>query len=219
MIKAVIFDFDGVLVDSNEAWIDILNRSSQAAGVNKRLTYDDIKPHYGKPIKDVFRSAHPKLGRDGDVLEVMYTNFVNFATEDEFVDSIKTIKGIKNSLRKLRKKYRLAVGSANSRRLLNGFLAKLGLSKYFDFVVSGNDVANGKPNPEMLLKIINNFGISPGEAVYVGDSISDIIAAKRAKVRSVVVLTGALSLEQAQDLRPDFIVNDATQLQEVLSCM
>jgi len=219
MIKVVIFDFDGVLVDSNEAWAEIFNKASKAAGVNRNFTYDDIKPHYGKPYIEVFRSAHPRFSQDRDVLDAMYSNFISLATSDQFVDSFKAIGGIKSALGKLKKRCRLAVGSGNNKRLLNGFLAKLGLSKYFDFVVSGDDVKNGKPSPDMLLKIINHFGVSPHEAVYVGDSGSDIIAAKRAKVRSVAVLTGALSLEQAQDLRPDFIVNDVTQLQDVLSCI
>lgn len=219
MIKVVIFDFDGVLVDSNEAWADIFNKASKAAGVKKDFTYDDIRPHYGKPYVEVFKSAHPKFRENHDVMQVMYTNFINLATSDEFADSFKMIRGLKGTLGRLRKKCRLAIGSGNSKGLLNGFLAKLGLSSYFDFVVSGDDVKNGKPSPDMLLKIIDHFGVSPREAVYVGDSGPDIIAAKRAKMRSVAVLTGALSREEAQELGPDFIVNDVTRLQGVLSCM
>ena len=218
MIKVVIFDFDGVLADSNEAWADIFDRASKAAGVKKNITYDDIKEHYGKPYTEIFRNAHPKL-KDGDVLELMYKNFIELATSDEFADSLTTFRGLKNTLGKLKKRRWLAVGSGNSKHLLNRFLSKLGLSKYFDLVVSSDDVKKGKPNPEMLLKIIKHFHVTPKEALYVGDSTSDIIAAKRAKMKSVAVLTGALSEKQAEKLKPDFIVKDATQLQEVLSCM
>jgi phosphoglycolate phosphatase-like HAD superfamily hydrolase len=71
----------------------------------------------------------------------------------------------------------------------------------------------------MLLKIIDHFGVDPAETVYVGDSESDIIAAKSAKTVSVAVLSGALDKEQARDLKPDFIIKDATHLPEVLECM
>ena len=219
MIKAVIYDFDGVLVDSNEAWAEIYGKAMNAAGVKKKFTYDDIKHHYGKSYIEVFKGTNPKFKHNEDVLEVMYSNFLNLATKDEFLHSFNTIGGIKGSLAELKKRFKLAVGSGNSKRLLNRFLEKLGLMEYFDFVISGNDVKNGKPSPDMLLKVIEHFRIKPDEAVYVGDTTNDVIAAKRAKMRCVVVLTGALDREEAEQLKPDFIIEDATKLPEVLKCM
>ena len=219
MIKVVIFDFDGVLVDSNELWVEIFNRASVASGIKKKFSYDDIKPHYGKPLVDVLKSAHPRFKHDDNVLEVMYNNFLGFASKEDFVDSFRTFSGMKGTLSKLKQHYKLAVGSGNGRKLLLRFLEKLGIMDYFDMVVSGNDVDNGKPSPDMLLKIIDHFGVKPGEAVYVGDSESDIMAAKNAKTVSVAVLTGALDKEQAKELKPDYIIKDATHLPEVLECM
>ncbi len=71
----------------------------------------------------------------------------------------------------------------------------------------------------MLLKALDHFGISPEEAVYVGDAKSDILAAKRAGMRSIAVLSGALSRTDAEELGPDEIVYDATKVPEVLACM
>ncbi len=219
MIKVVVFDFDGVLVDSNEAWADIFSKAANSAGVKKNFTYDDIKPHYGKPYVEVFKCAHPRFRDDSGVMEAMYSNFIKLATEDGFSNSFRTIGGMKKSLADLKKRYKLAVGSGNSRKLLDKFLKKLGLFEYFDMVVSGDEVKNGKPYPDMLLKIIDHFGIRPEEGVYIGDSEADIIAAKRAKMKSVAVLTGALSRDQASDLHPDCIVDDATDIGEVIECM
>ncbi len=219
MIKVIIFDFDGVLVDSNELWIEIFNQASDASGLGKRFTYEDIKPHYGKPLVEVFKGSHRRFRDDENMLEVMYTNFMGLANTEEFAESFKTFDGIKGTLGKLRGKYKLAVGSGNSRKLLLRFLDKLGLTDYFDMVISGDEVENGKPNPDMLLKIRDRFGVRSGEAVYVGDSKNDIDAAKRAKMRSVAVLSGALSRQQAKRMDPDFIIEDATHLPEVLPCM
>lgn len=219
MIKVVVFDFDGVLVDSNEAWAEIFNKAANSAGVKKDFTYDDIKPHYGKPYVEVFKSAHPRFRHDSGVMEAMYSNFIKLASKDDFSNSFGTIAGMKSSLRELRKKYKLAVGSGNCRRLLEKFLKQLGLIEYFEMVISADDVEKGKPYPDMLIKVIEHFGIKPSEGVYVGDSEADIICAKRAKMRSVAVMTGALSREQAEDLNPDCILDDATELGEVLECM
>jgi pyrophosphatase PpaX len=219
MIKVVIFDFDGVLVDSNEAWAGAFSKASRSVGIKKEFTLDDIRPHCGKSYMEVLRNTLPKYSAEADVMDAMYANFISLATSDEFIKSFREIKGIKGMLRWLKKRCRLAVGSGNSKKLLNGFIEKLGMGKYFDLVVSGDEVKRGKPNPDMLLKIIRHFKVSPKEALYVGDARSDIIAAKRANIRSVAVLTGALNREEAEELNPDFIVSDATQLQELLSCM
>jgi HAD superfamily hydrolase (TIGR01549 family) len=219
MIKVVVFDFDGVLVDSNEAWADIFSKASRSAGVKREFTYDDIRPHYGKPYMEVFKRAHPRFRHDSGMMEAMYSNFIKLATKDDFHNSFKTIGGLKSTLGKLKKRFKLAVGSGNSRRLLDRFLKRLGLYKYFDMVVSGDEVENGKPSPDLLLKIIDHFGIRPQEAVYVGDSEADITAAKRAKMRSIAVLTGALDREHAIMMKPDFVIEDAAKLGEVLECM
>ena len=216
MIKVVIFDFDGVLVDSNEAWLDLFNRASKVSGSDQTITYDEIKPHAGKSYIEFLKGTRPKLSRDNDALGVIYTNFINMAMEDDFINSFKMIRGLKDSLRRLGKRYRLAVSSGNNRVLLNRFIRMLGLSEYFDLLVSSDDVENGKPSPDMLIKVVEHFGIAPEEAVYVGDSGSDVVAAKRAKMKSIVVLTGALDRSEAVRLKPDFILDDVTCLQEVL---
>jgi len=219
MIKVVIFDFDGVLVDSNEAWAEALGKAFEATGVDKKVTYDDIKPHYGKPYVEVFRGVHPKCRNDKDTLECMYKNFMEIAESDEFSDSMNTIKGTRRFLGQMKKKFRLAVGSGNSRRVLNRFLKKLKLEKYFEATVAGDEVRRGKPSPDLLLEAIRKLRVKPSEAVYVGDSESDIIAAKKAGVKSIAVLTGALDMKAAKKLKPDYIAEDVTKIQEALKCM
>lgn len=218
MIKLVVFDFDGVLVDSNEAWAGAYREAAERAGIPGDFSYDDIKCHFGKPYIEVFRNSSRAPAED-ETIEKLYDHFVDITSTEEFTSSMKRIKGVKKSLSDLKKSVRLAVGSGNSRNMLNGFLSKLGLTKYFDLVVSGDDVSKGKPSPDMLLKAAKHFGVKPREAVYVGDSGCDIIAAKRAGMCSVAVLTGVLTREEALRLRPDFIVEDATKISEVLACL
>ena len=89
----------------------------------------------------------------------------------------------------------------------------------FDLVVAGDDVKNGKPHPDMLLAALEHFHIEPHEAVYVGDAAADILAAKNAGMASIAVLTGALNRLEAENLNPDYIVEDVTKIHEALSCM
>jgi phosphoglycolate phosphatase-like HAD superfamily hydrolase len=217
MIKLVVFDFDGVLVDSNEAFAGAYKEATERAGVHQDFTYDDIKSQLGKPYIEVFKGSGGAC--DEETLERVYSHFVDITSSEDFTSSVKHIKGVKRSLFNLKKSVRLAVGSGNSKRMLNGLLSKLGLTRYFDFVVSGDDVKKGKPSPDMLIKAMKHFRVKPREAVYVGDSRHDIMAAKRAGMRSVAVLTGVLTREEAKRLHPDFIVEDATKVHEVLACL
>ncbi len=219
MIKLVMFDFDGVLVDSNEAWADVYMKSASDAGLSKKVTYDDLKPHYGKPYIEFFKAAFPGVENDKHVTEKLYNSFVSLASSDDFTLSFKPIAGVKGMLSELKKSFKLTLGSGNSRRILGKFIKKLGFDEYFDLVVAGDDVDNGKPHPDMLLKAVKHFDIEPEEAVYVGDAAADIMAAKNAGVRSIAVLTGALSRPEAENLNPDYIIEDATKIHDALSCM
>jgi len=219
MIKLVVFDFDGVLVDSNEAWADIYSRAAKATGLKKDVAYDDIKEHYGKPYIDVLRAAYPEVTNDESTVERMYSNFIDLASSEDFGSSFKLIKGARKTLDELKGRFTLAVGSGNTKRMLEKFLKKFRLADYFRFIVTIDDVKKGKPSPDMLIKAIRHFNVKPEEAVYVGDAASDVLAAKRAGMRSVAVLTGALGKEEAVKLKADYVVEDVSKLPEVLSCM
>jgi HAD superfamily hydrolase (TIGR01549 family) len=219
MIKLVMFDFDGVLVDSNEAWADVYMKSASDAGLRKKITYDDLKPHYGKPYIEFFKAAFPGVEDDKHVTEKLYSSLLNLSSAEDFPSSFKQISGVKNALSELKKHFKLALGSGNSRRMLGKFMRRLGFDGYFDLVVTGDDVDNGKPHPEMLLKAVEHFDVRPEEAVYVGDAPADVVAARNAGVKSVVVLTGALSRAEAENLNPDYIVEDVTKIREAISCM
>lgn len=219
MIKLIMFDFDGVLVDSNEAWADVYKKSASDAGLRKKITYEDLKPHYGKPYIEFFKAAFPEISDDKGVAEKLYSSFVNLSSSEELPDSFRVIPGVNDSLTKLKKNFKLALGTGNSRRIIGKFMNRLGFDKYFDLVVAGDDVVNGKPHPDMLLKALNHFNLEPDEAVYVGDAPADILAAKNAGMKSVVVLTGALSRIEAENINPDVIIEDVTKLPEVVSCL
>ena len=122
MIKVVIFDFDGVLVDSNEAWADIYSRASKAAGIKESVNSEDIIKHFGRPYSEVFRGSHPRHAGDADLMGVVYENLFEMASSDDFIRSFKSIRGIRDSLAELKKTHKLAVCSGNSRGLLENFL-------------------------------------------------------------------------------------------------
>jgi HAD superfamily hydrolase (TIGR01549 family) len=101
-----------------------------------------------------------------------------------FIKGMKIEPDLKGLLEKIRPKYKTAIAT-NRSDTMQGILAEHGLGGYFDFVVCALDVKNPKPHPESLIKILDHFDIKSSEAIYVGDSVLDEMAAKGAGVKLV----------------------------------
>ncbi|MCK4429010.1 MAG: HAD-IIIA family hydrolase, partial [Candidatus Aenigmarchaeota archaeon] len=106
------------------------------------------------------------------------------------------------------KKIKIGVATGNNRENMNYILSKNNMESKIDFSVSDEDVKKGKPDPEMLLKILKSAKINPDEVLYVGDAFFDIETAKNAGVKSCAVLTGVLNKKEAEESKPDFIFDD-----------
>ena len=92
---------------------------------------------------------------------------------------------------------------------MRGVLVEHGLERCFDIVVSALDVKNPKPHPDLLLKILEHFGIKPSQAIYVGDSVLDEMAAKAAGVPLVAY--------NNKDLSADYHIINLKELEAMLT--
>ena len=115
--------------------------------------------------------------------------------------------GLKSLLEKIRPKYKTAIAT-NRSDTMQGIIAEHGLEGYFDLVVCALDVKNPKPHPESLIKIVEHFGIKPSQAIYVGDSVLDEMAAKAAGIPLVAY--------NNKDLSADYHITNLKELEEML---
>lgn len=180
MLKVIIFDVDGVLVDTKEANIDLYQTLLRMSGypvpsreavlkcfhlslwhsIEKLIGTKD--PEKIKPIWD--------LGHDPSV-----RNYQLF----EFPEKVESI------LEKLHKKYKLAIVTSRIRIGIDDVFRAKDIKHLFDVVVTFEDYKNPKPHPEPLLVALEKLGVNADEAIYIGDSDSDIVAAKAAGMRSI----------------------------------
>lgn len=172
-IRAVIYDCDGVLVDSVES---------------NRAYYNHILARFG--LSEVTQSQMDLVltGTGKSVLEALFEGspFAETAREyqlqlpaDAFLDLAKPEPHIHEVLRRLRTGCRTAVATNRGKSLVP-LLEMLGMSDLFDVLVSSNDVTRNKPDPECLFIILTRFGLAPDEVLYVGDSDVDRETAARA---------------------------------------
>lgn len=205
MLKAIIFDFDGVIVKSNYPGARVLEKILLEHGV--KMSAKQLFPHYGEHPRHILQEM---LHRNH--IEKIVLDYKKIMTSREYVRRVRTVKGAKRALSALKRKYKLALASGAVKVSLWKVLNHIAARKDFSVVLSGDDVKLGKPHPELLLKALKRLKVSRGEAVYVCDAPNDVLAARRAGVKSVVVLTGVLNRKTAKKLKPDYIISDITKL-------
>jgi beta-phosphoglucomutase family hydrolase len=182
-----IFDWDGVVIDSSaqheKSW-ELL-----AAEIGKPLPTGHFKKGFGKKnqliIPEILAwSRDPEeIERLGDRKEELYRELVGQGGMTVLPGARELLKGLKAS------GIPRAVGSSTSRTNLNSIFTSTGLGEFFDAVVSGDDVTNGKPAPDVFLKAAELLGIPPRRCVVFEDALFGIEAAQRAGMKVVAVAT------------------------------
>jgi HAD superfamily hydrolase (TIGR01509 family) len=209
MIKAILFDMDGVLIDSLEAnylhfnaWVKHFNKS-EISFENYQENYWGC--HFNDQIKKFF----------GKVSEEKQKEMLNYYTKisSQFIKKQKLYPGVKNILKNLKKKYKLALVTSTLSKLTENVLNHFSIKKFFDVVIDGEMIKNPKPAPDAVLLACKKLKIKPGEAVYVGDNFQDVKAGKKAGC-STIAITTTSSIEELKDA--DKIINNLNELIKVI---
>lgn len=174
MIKAILFDIDGVLVDSSEANISFKQMLFKKAG------YDDFDKElhnsFHKPLRQVIEEVLRSKNTYSDE-EVQRIFELALDPSIREVDKFKFSPDLIKILENLHKKYTLGIVTSRIRYGVDEIFKLQPIEKYFDVVVSFDDVDNYKPHPEPLEKALVKLNLQPDEAIYIGDSDTDILAA------------------------------------------
>jgi pyrophosphatase PpaX len=205
----VVFDLDGTLVDT----IGLIVDSYQYAFETVLGSLEDearIRAWIGQPLIRAFREASP---RDAERLYETYREWNHANTER----LIRRYAGIDRLLRDL-SGAGVAVAAATSKRRASAEMAAdlTGLSSHLDVLVTMEDTVLHKPDPEPLLLAVNRLGATPTEAVYVGDAIVDVQAARNAGMAAVAVTWGAGVREQLEAMAPTVVAETVDDLREAL---
>jgi len=213
-IKAVIFDLDGVIVDTArfhyQAWKELaqefgfffsLEQNERLKGVS-RLESLEILLGFGGieiPSKDEMnRLATKKNNQYREKILKMTPNEILPGVED----FLKELKG---------EKYKIAIGSSSKNA--GTILERIGYDNFFDAVVDGTKITNSKPDPEVFLKAATELGVEPENCVVFEDAHAGIEAAKRANMRTIGVGNKHV-LFNADIVVPDLKYIDKTLIEE-----
>ncbi len=206
MIKAVLFDMDGVLVDSAEAnskyFTDILNMN----GYNLMLTPDLYKKkYYPMSAFQILKSLLPDVSdeRINEMLKFSYDGYEKYMILHNYVKEV---------LESLSRKHRLGVVTNRRRAGVDTILKNFDLEKYFEVLIRKEDVVNPKPHPEPLLMALEKLKIKPEDAVYIGDNEVDVQTAKAAAVK--VIIFSENKIEEA-----DYNINSLIKILDIIKAI
>lgn len=176
MIKAVVFDMDGVLIEAKDWHYEALNRALRLFGF-EISRYDHLTTFDGLPTKrklQILSAEHDLPARLHDFINEMKQQYTM-----ELVNALcKPRFNHEYALSRLRAQgYRLAVASNSIRSTIDVMMQKAALDQYLDFFISNQDVTKAKPDPEMYTLAITRFGLSPQEVLIVEDNENGVRAA------------------------------------------
>jgi beta-phosphoglucomutase len=183
--RAVLWDMDGVLVDSAEyhyaAWREALARE----GVD--LSYDAFRATFGQRNDAILRHLlgpdlpDSEVARIGDLKESLYRELVQ-------TRGITPLSGVLDWLARLRDQgWRQAIASAAPRANVDAIVRALGIAHYFGAITSSEDVTRGKPDPQVYLIAAQRLGVPPARCVVVEDAPAGVEGARRAGMRCISV--------------------------------
>ncbi len=208
MLRAVIFDFNGIIVDDEPIHFDLFQKVFAEEGIE--LTHDAYYARYlGFDDRGAFNFGYREHGRelgDAKLAELIARKAVYY--QEAIRSHVAIFPGVKQLIAELAKSLPLAVASGALRNEIETILTTASVIQHFKAIVSAEDVERGKPEPEIFLKALaavnagNDSAIQPGECVVIEDSKEGIKGARRAGMKCLAVTNshGAELLGEANEI-------------------
>ena|SRR5574338_8955 len=206
--KGIIFDVDGTLTFTNQLIFDSFNHITKKY-LGKSFSDEEIIALFG-PTEDVILKELCKDEYENARLDY-FSYYKNNHDIAQLYDGIKElITDIYNAGILLS----IFTGKGRTSALIT--LDELGLTEYFDMIVSGDDVENHKPSPEGILMFLNKHNLNPSDVLMIGDAPSDIIAANKSGVEIASVVWDSYAENEVRKLNPNNIFHTVDELRDYI---
>lgn len=212
-IKAVLFDMDGVLIDSEAIILEAAIIGLKEFGVN--AVPEDFTPFVGAGETKYLGGPAEKYGVAfvPEMKTVVYAIYADLLKDHP--DAV--YDGVFDTVNYVKSKFRAAVCSAADLTKVEHNLKAIGVTPdFFNALVTGSDVTRQKPFPDIFLKGAELLGVEPSECVVIEDSLNGIRAAQAAGAISVAVTTSFSREVLEKEVAPDYIIDDIKQFPALL---
>lgn len=211
MIKTILFDLDGTLIDSNHLILTTFKHVFETELKDVKMQDEDYLPFIGPTLYQSFSNFTDDKASIEHLIQIYRKK--NLELHDDYV---RAFDGAYQLLSNLKAKgYQLGVVSSKMHFLVERGLKVSGLEGFMDYIVGSDDVINHKPHPEPILKALDHFQTK--EAIYVGDHPNDIKAGQAAGIETIAVNFSLLK-DALHKVGATYYVDNLIQIEEVISC-
>jgi HAD superfamily hydrolase (TIGR01549 family) len=218
MINTVIFDLDGTLTEFNldvkACRIEVIHRLSKQ-GIPEELF--SLNESAFDMLLKVKNHLGPKTPEETilDIKKMIFS--IVESHELQAAKETKLFTGISETLGTLKKmNLKMGLCTISSQRASGYILSRFGIEEFFDAVFPRESVLAVKPNPIHLKAVLDSLKVTAQEAMFVGDSVKDVICANRLGVLAVGVPTGLSSVEQLKDSGSHYVVSSVTEIPKLV---
>ena len=209
IVRAVIFDLDGVLADSEPSWTEIDAALLAEHGITYRGEYHRDVLGVSYPIAMEF---YKKAFAISAPTEEMMRRRALIAKEF-FATRIGLFPAAKAVLKELREmKLRLAVGTSSVSTSARPFLDRHELTTFFEVIVTGDEVERGKPHPDIYLRAGEQLGVAPEDCLVIEDSLSGVKAGKAANMRVAAIPDVRFVDPREYETAADYVLGSLSEL-------
>jgi HAD superfamily hydrolase (TIGR01549 family) len=209
--KVIIFDFDGVLLDSRDANF----RSFKEVGVKLNPSVELTLKRFQEWYSPNFRHLYERMGIEPEdwpqANKIWREHYLSKENPKLFSHTVRVLSYLKS------KRFKLGLVTGGSEERVSFELERKGIAVFFDVVVYGDSLSADevKPAPNQLLIALEKLGANARDAAYVGDTTVDVLAGRSAGMQTIAVTTGFHSRKRIAESNPDVIIDDLEALERV----
>jgi HAD superfamily hydrolase (TIGR01509 family) len=209
-LKAIVIDMDGTITKFN---LDYMSARRLALEELEKMNLRTVEMTEQLSLYLILQNLKDKL--NADTFAIVRSKFYNLLEEMEMKAAQEVIlyPGAVETLQELRRRsLKIGIVTNNGRAGTNLTLKRYGLEGYFDAVVTRDDCEEMKPSAAPVRMALKEMHVPPEGAIFVGDGIMDIMAAREAGLPSVAVATGPFTKERLLQAEPDYVLNSVNDL-------
>lgn len=217
MFDAVIFDWDGTLADTKFAVVASFQRILRQIGC--KVNEEFIERRIGIGTKNIFIDALKATNisfTDETITELVKKKD---EVQTELTKTVNLFEGALDLLNSLHTRKKMALASMSSRKVIDKLLYEKEVKKYFDVVITADEISHPKPNPDIFLRCATRLRVPSEKCIVVEDSIFGVKAAKEARMKCIAIPSGAYSREELEKEHPDLIVDSLNEKDKILTLM
>lgn len=212
-IKNLIFDFDGTLADTSNLIVATMQKTIQDCNLPFKNT-KEIKATIGVRLEEIPSILWPEKEIQGEFFGSIYRN--NFEKIKHQIP-VRLFPEVFESLNILKDKgFKMGIATSRSKKSVEELCRNLEIIRLFDYILGGDDVIHGKPDPESINKILEEEEWERAETLMIGDMNVDILMGQRANVKTCGVLYGNGKERELQQTGADYIIPVFSDLLKIL---